>query len=696
MLRAIAILACCVASAPCVAAAEPVTLDGRADRVTSDSWAISGLETGFTLTGSRLDGEIRIARITLQETGRSFDDIRVSCTGILLTTRGVACDDARFTATIPGVGRRSMPGAFDWDKLTAAAHVVLRDVAIAGGRVSFDIVANDAGVEVGYAGSVLQLDGLLELASGFTDALAGYSGTGQADVSGRLSAPAEGPLRIAAVMDLETASLANDAGTVAAADVTGRLEVDIAVHPEATRFDLSFDSAHGEAYLEPVYANFSEHGLQLRAYDVRTAGFTEFEIDRFELRQESLLDAAGTAKLEFPTHEEAPARLAAEVTLRDSSVANLYTSLVQVQLAGTLLGTLDTNGRVSGTVSLADNALRAVHLQLDDLILDDQLGRFAVYGLDGAVNWQTDAAASPATSRLSWDSGMVYNLAVGAGDVRLQLGDNDIELLQPARLPLLGGALRINQLALHDFGEDGATGRLDAELEPVQLGQLTGAFGWPAFSGRLSGRLPLLQLSEDTVTVGGDLSAQLFDGTLTMSNLRVERPFGRVPRLYADIAIRDLDLQQVTETFSFGYIQGRLSGDVTGLSLQNWRPVAMDMYFYTPEGDRSQHRISQRAVENLASVGGGGAAAALSTGFLRFFEVFSYDRIGLRCRLRDGVCAMSGVGPAKPGPQGAGYYIVKGRGVPRIDVVGYRDTVSWPRLVQQLSAITRSAAPTVN
>lgn len=130
--------------------------------------------------------------------------------------------------------------------------------------------------------------------------------------------------------------------------------------------------------------------------------------------------------------------------------------------------------------------------------------------------------------------------------------------------------------------------------------------------------------------------------------------------------------------------------------MQSWRPVAMDMHFYTSTGDTSQHRISQRAVENLASVGGGGAAAVLSTGIMQFFDVFAYDRIGLRCVLRDGACAMSGVGPAREGPQGTGYYIVKGRGVPRIDVVGYRDTVSWRRLVQQLAAITRSNTPTVN
>ena len=67
----------------------------------------------------------------------------------------------------------------------------------------------------------------------------------------------------------------------------------------------------------------------------------------------------------------------------------------------------------------------------------------------------------------------------------------------------------------------------------------------------------------------------------------------------------------------------------------------MDMHFYTPADDKTPHRISQRAVENLANVGGGGATAVLSTGFLQFFEVFAYDRIGLRCLLRDGRSASS-------------------------------------------------------
>jgi len=361
-----------------------------------------------------------------------------------------------------------------------------------------------------------------------------------------------------------------------------------------------------------------------------------------------------------------------------------------------VLGDLDTDGRVSGSISIADNEPVSASLQLGDLILDDRGGRFAIYGLHGVVNWNADEQQRPAQTGLQWESGTVYGLAVGGGDLKLQLGDNDLTLLAPLRLASMGGALAVNEFVLQNFGEEGASGRLDAELEPIQLGQLTAAFGWPAFSGTLSGKLPLLQLADNVVTIGGTLSARAFDGTMELSSLRIEQPFGLVPQMQADIRIRDLDLQRVTETFSFGLIQGRLSGDIVGLKMQDWRPVAMDMHFYTPPDDKSQRRISQRAVENLASVGGGGAAAVLSTGFLQFFEVFAYDRIGLRCVLRDGSCAMSGAGAAKAGPAGTGYFIVKGRGVPRIDVVGYRDTVSWARLVQQLAAITRSGTPTVN
>jgi hypothetical protein len=171
---------------------------------------------------------------------------------------------------------------------------------------------------------------------------------------------------------------------------------------------------------------------------------------------------------------------------------------------------------------------------------------------------------------------------------------------------------------------------------------------------------------------------------VTLRNLSLERPFGLVPRLQVDARADNIDLETLTRTFSFGRIEGRLNGRIDGLDMESWRPVAFDAEFATPEDDRSRHRISQRAVDNISSIGGGGVGGALSRSFLRFFEDFPYDRLGIRCRLENGICDMGGVAPAKKG-----YYLVKGRFIPpRLDVIGYADRVDWDTLIAQIMAVT--------
>ena len=151
-----------------------------------------------------------------------------------------------------------------------------------------------------------------------------------------------------------------------------------------------------------------------------------------------------------------------------------------------------------------------------------------------------------------------------------------------------------------------------------------------------------------------------------------------------DARADNIDLETLTRAFSFGRIEGRLDGRIDGLQLESWRPVAFDAVLATPEDDNSRHRISQKAVDNISSIGGGGVGGALSRSFLRFFKDFPYDRLGIRCRLERGICDMGGVAAA---PQG--YYLVKGRLIPpRLDVIGYADRVNWDTLIAQIMAVT--------
>ena len=75
---------------------------------------------------------------------------------------------------------------------------------------------------------------------------------------------------------------------------------------------------------------------------------------------------------------------------------------------------------------------------------------------------------------------------------------------------------------------------------------------------------------------------------------------------------------------------------------------------------------------------------------MRVFEDFPYKRLGIRCRLENGVCHMGGVAPAKQG-----YYLVEGQLLPRLDVIGYSDQVAWNSLVERLVAITKGETPRI-
>lgn len=668
------------------------SLQGRIAAIATDDWRITGLTFSVDAGDATLSGDLGIERLELPSLELVIDDVQVECGRIAVSVDEFACLNARYRLDVPAAGPLRFPGEAVYDRRSGVARLVLREVPLAGGRVTLNVTATDSAVDIEYSTDMLQLDGLAEIAGSLVSGGVPLTAAGSVGLSGALAFRG-GSLSSASIRaELSGASVSNEAGTMVSEGLHALLAMTLSAGDERWPFELEIASDAGEAYVEPVYVNLGDSRLTFDAAGSIDANFSGLDLERFAMSQGSAIDLSGELRA---VREDAEPSLSGAVELRESSVSAIYTGLLQVFLAGTALGDLATEGTIGGTFTLDDNELSGLDLTLEGVSIDDNQGRFAIYGLSGELYWPgpggevTDARAS----RLSWDSASAWNVPFEAAVIEAQLGEDDLRLSMPLRVPTMGGALLIHHLELADFGTEGASGLLDAELEPVELGQLTGAFGWPAFSGSLGGELPFLQYKDGVVTLGGTLSAQAFDGDIEFENLRLEEPFGLVPRLYGDLRLRQLDLERLTDTFSFGLIQGRLSGEVAGLQMIAWEPVAMDLHLYTPPDDRSRRRISQRAVENLASVGGGGAAAALSSGFMKFFEEFSYERIGIRCILRDGTCTMSGAGSAGESDLGNGYYIVKGSGLPRIDVVGYRHQVSFNALVRQLEAITASGAP---
>ena len=135
---------------------------------------------------------------------------------------------------------------------------------------------------------------------------------------------------------------------------------------------------------------------------------------------------------------------------------------------------------------------------------------------------------------------------------------------------------------------------------------------------------------KSTLRVDGALFLKVFDGSIEAKNLVLLDIFGKAPRVQADVAMRNLNLEMVTRTYSFGNITGRIDANVNGLELVNWQPVKFDARVASSAGEYPR-KISQAAVQNISALGGAGAAAAIQRSFLRFFEQFVYDKLGWGC-----------------------------------------------------------------
>ncbi len=344
---------------------------------------------------------------------------------------------------------------------------------------------------------------------------------------------------------------------------------------------------------------------------------------------------------------------------------------------------LQLHGGVHAELAMVASGLQGAHVQLHNMDAIDGKQRFALHGLDGDLRWTADAAS--VASALHWNGGALFGIALGPTKVALHSQSRTLQLDGAAAIPLLGGTLRLDRFDLTaPNAGNGSRFVLGLTLLKLEVAQLAKALDWPAFGGTLDGTLPAARYENGVLSFDGGLVAQVFGGTLSVGKLAMERPFGADPSVLADLTIKGFDLKALTGVFGFGEITGRLDGHIRDLRLLDWSPVAFDAELHSDDKAPDRRRISQRAVSDLSSVGGGGFVGGLQAQALKLFQDFGYARLGLACKLANNVCHMDGVGSA-----GAGYTIVEGSGLPHISVVGFAREVDWPTLVARLQAATQ-------
>ncbi len=480
-------------------------------------------------------------------------------------------------------------------------------------------------------------------------------------------------------MSVDELAFADSAGMHAGENIKLSVKSNVVRNPRHQHWDWQGDILwqQGAVFWQPLFFSGADHYLNVQGvFDGKTLTLQDSHLVLSDI---GMVKFSGV--VDWPDSKVRRFQLDAD----NIALSALFDQVLKPFLADTMFAELEVSGQSDFTLQVREGALRRVKLSLDDVSIIDQRDRFAFHRINAHIPWKAD---NTTVADISLLNGHVLRIPLGAVRVPLEIKDSRLLLPQLA-LPVLDGILKLEDFSAA-YTNDSWHWEFGGELTPVSMEALTEALQIQQMHGILSGYIPKVRYDGESVTVNGVLQINVFDGSVVIHQLKLIEPLGLAPHLTADIAMRNLDLGLLTSAFSFGKVEGRVDIDVNQIELSNWKPIHFDARLFSSPGSYSR-RISQAAIRNISALGGEGAVVAIQRSFLRFFEEFRYAEIGWRCALRFSVCYMGGI---EPEPKSR-YTLIRGGGIPAINVMGYNREVSWQELIGRLQRITQENEPVI-
>ena len=657
------------------APAQARTLEARVARVRTAVATLEQVRVRLDWPDGAANGQLslRAARVDAPDLGYHFRDLAWQCP--------LRRDGARWRCAGPlrAGGGKAMALALDLDDARTGAVLQQGD---AGFALQRDAAAPDD----------TRID-LVRVPLAWSQALlaqawpAGTLKGGTLDGQVRVHAPAGRPLDVRAELRIAGAAFDTPDASIAGDQLQGGFAIDYRSAAQRTQVAVDGTLRGGEFLVGGAYVALPTTPVVLQVQGLRS-GRGGWSLPRFHWRDGDVLVADGSAAFD------------ADANLRDldlrvhgGDLAPWPARYLSGWLGPAGLGELALKGALDGDVRVADGALASAEATLRDIDATDAGGRFRFDHLAGTPRF---SASTPVDGALRWNGGQLYGIDFGPATLSMTSAGGVLRLREPVGVAMLGGSLRFDGMTLQPpAGGNGADLRFGLTVDRLDIGGLARTFDLPPFQGQLSGRIPAARYHADTLTFDGGLTLQLFGGSVQVSSLSMERPFGTAPSLSADLALEDIDLQSLTGVFDFGSISGKLDGRIDGLRLVDWTATAFDAELHTDPHHRTRQRISQRAVQNISSVGDASFVTSLQGQLIGLFKDFGYRRIGISCRLANEVCTMGGLHAAEGAHSPGGFTIVEGAGLPHLTVVGFNRQVDWPTLLERLAAATQGNATPV-
>jgi hypothetical protein len=358
------------------------------------------------------------------------------------------------------------------------------------------------------------------------------------------------------------------------------------------------------------------------------------------------------------------------------------------------LSDVRVDGRIGGEIALF-GGLRSMRAKGRAYWLQGHVssknGTISLSGidLDLPLWYQSAPQAAPSstlTGHLTVEKMQLPYLGEQTLALNFDVSPNRLVLRQPPALRLFSGRIDLGPVALTNLFHEHAVLETHISATGIEIDSLLKGIWSQPTGGVLAGRLESVRLENNRLTSQGTVTIDIFDGSIDIIDPSVSGPLTSIPVFFFNSLINDLGLEKMTAGTAFGKIQGILRGSATDVEIVNGQPQKFELRLETVPKKGVQQKINLRAVESIASLGGGGSPfVGLAGSFASFFREFPYWKIGIAASLENDVFRVNGT-IKKDGKE----YLVKKSGFSGVDVVNLNpnNRISFKDMVKRIKRIS--------
>ena len=270
-------------------------------------------------------------------------------------------------------------------------------------------------------------------------------------------------------------------------------------------------------------------------------------------------------------------------------------------------------------------------------------------------------------------------------NILLDTGPNRISVESPTKIQIPGGDLRMGSIRVEKlFGPD-LTIHTRLEFDDIKLQPLLSKIWTRPLKGSFTGILDPVRYENHTVTTQGELKADVFQGNIILSDMGASGVLTSAPVYKLNVKWENLLLSEMTTDTAFGTIEGVLEGQVRDVEIAYGQPQRFNLLLETLKTKGVSQKISVKAVENIAQIGGGQSPfIGLAGVFASFFKKFPYEKIGVRASLENDVFTVNGIIR-----EGGTEYLVKRGSFSGVNIVNQNpdNRVSFKDMVKRIKRI---------